>query len=116
IESDPIGLLGGINTYVYAFGNALSNRDPSGLKVTGRWEEFPHPEGIHVDLSAHEERDKMPDIQWKWKILPYWVFFYLDATASANVRGKIQCSDDCPSREWTLEIDKNVKGPTISKG
>jgi RHS repeat-associated protein len=52
VESDPIGLEGGINTYAYAFGNPIAFTDPLGLEGIGYWTFAPGPQRDAFERNA----------------------------------------------------------------
>ena len=53
LKSDPSGLAGGPNTYIYALNNPLSFVDPFGLAVIGVWWDEPYVVNIDIDLASY---------------------------------------------------------------
>ncbi|MCI5066766.1 DUF6531 domain-containing protein [bacterium] len=99
IQSDPIGLRGGINTYAYAGNNPLFFVDPRGEKITGEW----------VELSVSIGKPDRPRFQgftlgWSWwgylKLVK--VLFKINGRLSAKVRctDTDECSEE--KRQWML--------------
>jgi RHS repeat-associated protein len=73
VQSDPIGLEGGLNTFAYVGGNPISNADPKGLKCvkSGEWLycAYPDSDGPAFVLPAPEGYPNVIDpdyslIQW----------------------------------------------------
>ncbi len=99
IQSDPIGLNGGINTYGYALQNPLKYSDRLGLEVTGEWIKPPAISNsvVHICNKAGNCASYGNIASGEFMIMHFW--------AEAMVSWRIKCTDDdeCNGGSWEEE-------------
>jgi len=94
VQSDPIGLAGGINIYGYAGGSPLLYFDPYGLEVVGTWSQHPVVTNFEISVGA-------ADISGDFQLLTAIV----SASGSADFQFEVECRDTCSEEEWNLSMD-----------
>lgn len=94
VESDPIGLEGGINTYLYAKANPVEFIDPLGLVVQGSWIQSPRFNIKNVGV------DNWDFVSPSFSIWGYLQFIRLYGHASGYINIDVKCTDDC--KEWEV--------------
>ena len=104
IQSDPIGLNGGINTYQYVYGNPIRFVDSLGLEVEGEWVKAPHKGDLNVSFNCKDGSDCL-DFSSPELVL-------LNIQGSAELTWKIRCieTENCYDDEWYLDGDLSFVG------
>lgn len=108
LESDPIGLEGGMNVFTYVENSPVQFIDPRGLKVTGEWIKEPILNVTDYGVTGVNMVTPYLD-EWG-----YLKAFRLYGYATAYVNLDILCTDTeaCDKLEWEIheQIDVSYRG------
>lgn len=94
LTSDPIGLAGGLNSFLYSNANPLRFVDPMGLAVEGSWIQGPRFNLQDVGV------DGWDFFSPSFSIWGYLKFIRLRGQASGYVNIDVKCTDGC--KEWEV--------------
>jgi RHS repeat-associated protein len=126
VQSDPIGLAGGMNTFGYVDGNPLSFADPEGLQVPGSWAtifrgipspvgNLPNPIGSTGQaVGATGDFLRNYNDMRNANTIGADKYFHCKANCEASRRGSTGNATACTisdAREW---FDQTIKGDSAS--
>jgi RHS repeat-associated protein len=100
LESDPIGMDGGLNTFLYAGANPTKHFDPLGLAVRGEWIESPR---FNLQEAGIEDWQLINPSLSNWG---YLQFIRLQGHAKGYVNIDVRCTERCD--EWEIHDRVNV--------
>jgi RHS repeat-associated protein len=119
-ESDPIGLVAGVNTYVYVFGQSTKRIDPKGLDVWvggnagGRVDALVGGFGAKTGASRNSSTGEKCFLSYRCMNIGFGFLVSLGAEVNASLFGP-KCGRDLNGLEVSLTIDINPPGgPGIS--
>ena len=100
LESDPIGVNGGLNTFLYAGANPTRFFDPLGLAVRGEWIESPR---FNLQEAGIDDWQFISPTLSDWG---YLQFIRLQGHARGYVNIDVRCTERCD--EWEIHDRVNV--------
>ena len=120
IESDPVGIAAGINSYIYAGANPISVIDPSGLEGVGPWT---YPAGSPDALDYHRAMSGCYDAQakafLKWSIIIAATEIALlgpeDPAADAAVAEELALAEEEGATEAEYTLTNTVENNAASR-
>jgi RHS repeat-associated protein len=94
LRSDPIGLDGGLNTFLYANANPIRLTDPLGLVVRGEWIQGP---AFNLQEAGIDDWNFVTPSLSPWGYLD---FIRLNGHATGYINIDVRCTEDC--NEWEI--------------
>jgi len=104
LRTDPVGLDGGTNPFLYAHANPVRWADPLGLRVQGEWIQPPR---FNLQEAGIDDWDFLAPSLSPWG---YLQFVRLSGHASGYINIDVNCTEDCESWKIHDKVSLSAQG------